>query len=597
MRPTAKTGFASCLIAVVMTLGAARADVVDAQLHASEDEVADVTRAIEQLKRPLVFSETTPSLRFLAYFLGLEVEPHLAAIVELGRSHNHDALPALIAVLEDPHFPYRFEAGQALKTVPSPHSIAPLIGLLTEEELDLRRMAARMLGVIAARLAEMPEDSDAAREIRTGVDEAIGALTQMAEDETEPVLRAAAISGLVEIRTDEALSRAYRLGMKDIHPMVRCQLLASLESFVTQPEGSSITQAHVKSLLRRSLDDAASDAPVGVLARAFYGSRYATKMAADGKQLGDCIDVNQAALGWLAHRGDRAAVPGLLRAAKSSDPEMRATAAFGLARFPDDRLFAEVQSFLTSPLYGVRIAAIHGLGYSRHPSADTQLIEVLKVGNRLDRRSAAEALAGSFGASVALVSAFGDQAVEVRDAAEAAVLRSDTVVTKLEKVLAEAEQQIAESGGTEASKRRRDRLVEGLAKWKLERREVEHALVKGLAADDPRVRSRAARVLSRHRSELSLELLLAELDRSVSPSSEGAALALGLRGDRAAVSFLERAVSSRHEELAVSAVRALQDLEAQESLPVLRSIEVSGRSARFASALGYAIARLEALGG
>lgn len=597
MRPAARTGLASCLVAVVMASGAARAGIDDARPHASAARVADVTRAIEQLERPLVSSETTPFLHFRSYWIGPKAEPHLTAISELGRSRNPDALPALIKVLKDPHFPYRFEATEALRTAPSLLSISPLIELLTEEEQGLRRMAARVLAVIAGRLAETSEDDDAAQAIRTGVDRAIGALTQMAESETGPVLRAAAISGLIEIGTDEALVRAYRLGTKDTHPMVRCQLLASTGSFVTQPKGASITPARIKALLRRSLDDTATDAPVGVLARAFYGSRYANGMATDGKQFGDCIDVNQAALEWLANLGDRAAVPGLLRAAKSSDPEMRATAASGLARFPDDRLFAQVEALLASPFFGVRIAAINGLGKSKHPNADTRLIQVLKTGSALDRRYAAQALAGSFGTSVALVEAFGDEAVEVRDAAEAAVLRSDAVVTKIEEKLAQAEQQIAELGGTEASRRRRDRLAEGLAKWRLEREEVEHALVKGLAAENPRVRSRAARVLSRYRSELSLSLLLAELDRSVSPSSEAAALALGLRGNRAAVSSLERAVRNRHEELAVSAVRALQDLEARESLPVLRSLEVSDRSARLTSALAYAIARLEALGG
>ncbi len=223
------------------------------------------------------------------------------------------------------------------------------------------------------------------------------------------------------------------------------------------------------------------------------------------------------------------------------------------------------------------------------------LAKVLSEGSRLDRREAAKALAGSFGTSLALIEAFGDPAVEVRNEAEAALLRSDVVVEKIEAALAMASVEASEQHSAEVLKRRKERLEDGLVRWQEERREAELALVRGLGAPDPRVRVRSARVLSRYGSEESLRLLLASLDAGVEPAAESAALALGLRADARARETLQRAAAHPREDLAVAAIRALQDLRRPQALTSLRALERDGRSARRDAAVRSAIALLEGL--
>jgi hypothetical protein len=222
------------------------------------------------------------------------------------------------------------------------------------------------------------------------------------------------------------------------------------------------------------------------------------------------------------------------------------------------------------------------------------LIRVLKEGSRLDRREAARALAGSFGASLALIDAFSDRAVEVRDEAERALLRSDVVVGKLEDSLASATAEVAAGKGTAALNRRVQRIRVGLERWRGEQREAEQALAHGLGAADRRIRTRSARILSRFTSENSLRLMVDILDARKSPSSESAALALGLRGDASTRGSLERAAGSDSEALSVAAIRALQDLNLKASLPLLRSLQAATDiSPRKADAVRYTIAILE----
>lgn len=588
-----------CLVVVCLTL-AVNARVVAAAegpRDAAEERLARARNAVARLERPLIWSERNPWLRFLAYPFADEVEPHLRAIEELARHAEPSSAHALVSVLDDPGFPYRLEAGAALMHVANPVAIAPLVGLLDGDDPLLSRMAARVLGAIAGVLAAQPQaETDAAewqRESEAGVHDAHDALVRVLEEHADPLLRVAALLGLVSIGTEEALFSAYDIGVEDPHSLVRCGLLSSTAAFVSQPRGARITPAHLRMLLRKSIDFGAIDAPLGVWARGYYGSVYYSKVSLES----DCIDVNETAMTWLASLNDPAVLPALLRAAASSDPALRATAAWGLARFNDDRAFEQAVAALSSPYWGIRKAAIEGLGRSKHPDADARLASILSDGSRLDRREAAKALAGSFGASLALIETFNDRAVEVRDEAEAALLRSDIVVQKLQQALADANTDAPSRHTADVLERRRRRIQDGLEKWQRERGEAESALVQGLAAEDPRVRIRSARVLSHYESRNSLDLLLAALDSGTSPESESAALALGLRGDARAREPLERAALGEHEDLAVAAIRALQDLRRPESLPLLRRLESRQTSERVVLAVRYAIALLERLGG
>ncbi|MCP4038983.1 MAG: hypothetical protein GY733_18740 [bacterium] len=572
-------------LALLGLVTATAGGVLRAASVAPEPGVPDpVAAAMHALEAPLAFAERYPALRFAAYWFSDDVEPHLRAIGVLARSGRPQAAHVLVRVLADPTFPYRFEAGVALTQVPDPVAIDPLALVLEDGDAAIARMAARVLGVVAALLDD-----------ELAVDTARSALARALREAPDPALRVAALRGLVSLANEAALFDAFDLGVADPHPLVRCGLLASTPAFLSQPGGARITPAHVRTLLRRSLDEELIDEPLGVFARAVHASRHYSKVAPEAERESDCIDTNQAAMRWLATMGDGQARPALLRAATSSDPELRAAAAFGLARYADDPAHDRVAMALASPWFGVRLAAIEGLGRSKHPRADALLAKVLLEGSRLDRREAAKALAGSFGTSLVLIEAFGDPAVEVRNEAEAALLRSDVVVEKIEAALATASVEAGELHTAEVLKRRKERLEDGLVRWQEERRDAELALVRGLGAPDPHVRVRSARVLSRYGSEESLRLLLASVDAGVEPVAESAALALGLRADTRARETLERAAAHPREDLAVAAIRALGDLRRPQALASLRALEHEGRSPRRDAAVRSAIALLEGL--
>lgn len=558
---------------------------------------SDTDAAIAELGEPLVFAERFPSLRFLSYLMGHEPQPHLRAISELSRSKDPAAAPGLIAAMADPAFPFRFEAGVALQDVPSPVSVPALIALIEEDDPRLTRMAARVLGRVARGLMQPPEgaldDWQPALEANGAIDHARETLIELARRHPNEVIRVAALSGLISLGTEGALRAVYEIGAKDSHEMVRCHLLSSTGEFMSRPRNASVTPGHLRTILRKSLDPGATDEPLGIFDRAYYESLYFSRVAPEGERRSDCVDANEKAMWWLASLNDPVVIPHLIRAAKSRDPALQAVAGWGLPRFNNEQAFEQIDALLESPYSGVRSAAIDGLGRSRHPGADARLMRVLEHGSRIDRREAARALAGSFGASLALIDAFTDRAVEVRDEAERALLRSDVVVRKLEDSLSNALAEIDAGRGSVAVHKRVQRFRDGLAKWQEERREAERSLIRGLGAENPRVRIRSGRILSRYASESSMQLLIETLDAAQQPSGEAAALALGLRGEDSARESLERAALSDREDLSVAAIRALQDLDEPASLPVLRALQATESSLRKADAVRYTIAILE----
>ena len=129
--------------------------------------------------------------------------------------------------------------------------------------------------------------------------------------------------------------------------------------------------------------------------------------------------------------------------------------------------------------------------------------------------------------------------------------------------------------------------------WRIAKNEAEQALARALSDDDERVGRRAARVLAAFQGEGSRQLLIAELDRAVSPGSEMAALALGLHGDEEARESLERSAAAADVRLAIASIRALQDLARPESLPVLRALGQDAAEEEVRSAARLASAILE----
>ena len=569
------------------------ASIASASTDEGAVEAERLRAATTALEAPLSFDERFPSLRFLAYLIADDARPHARAIERLALSKNPDAALPLIAALADREFAFRYEAGVALQEVPNLVALPALLALIAEDDPRLTHMAARVLGIVAGALGEANRSAPDPI-ITSAIGHAQAALIELASNHESEVIRVSALTGLISIGAEDALSAVYEIGAKDPHEMVRCRVLSASGDFISQPRGARVSPAHVRTLLRKSLNPKSVDEPLGVYRRATYESLYFSKVEPEGERRSDCVDANETAMWWLGSLNDPQAIPHLIRAAQSSDPALQAVAGWGLPRFNQPAALKQVEALLESPLAGVRSAVIEGLGRSMHPGSDARLIRVLKEGSRLDRREAARALAGSFGASLALIDAFSDRAVEVRDEAERALLRSDLVVGKLEDSLASATAEVAAGKGTAALNRRVQRIRVGLERWRGEQREAEQALAHGLGAADRRIRTRSARILSQFTSENSLRLTIDILDARKSPSSESAALALGLRGDASTRESLERAAGSDSEALSVAAIRALQDLNLKASLPLLRLLQAAtDNSPRKADAVRYTIAILE----
>lgn len=568
--------------------------------HAIEPEIerADALEAaIETLEAKVGWSERYPLLRPIAYGLLVDVAPHRNAIERLAGVDDVRATRALLRAFANTAHPHRIAIVDALTRAPHPDAVPALAPRVADADEALARAAAHALGLIAN---ELEEDES--------VERARLALANALRSDPRPAVRAAALRGLATIDRPQAHRAAFELGAADPHPRVRCEWIAATPLFASATPPAAVRRAQLVTSLRAQLDRSTADPPLGVFARGRHASRSLAQVGPELERRSDCLDVDEAAMRWLATLGDPAAKPALARAADSSDPLRRATAAFGHARFADDKSFERLVGALEHAAFGERKAAIEGLGDSRHPGADAVLIELLARGSRLDRREAARALAGSFGASLALIGAFDDPAVEVRDAAEAALLRSDVVVAKIEERLeAIAAEALAapDAAGTEV---RKQRLEEGLVRWRAERRAAAAALIRALANDDPRIRVRAARVLSRYRDAQTRAELETSLVSAPAPAGASAALALGLRGEREACPALERVLerelkreSERESERAdseraIAAARALGDIGCAGSLARLRSalrVAQEAQHERLASAIGYAVRRLE----
>ena len=547
-----------------------------------------IDTANQVLRSPLLWSERNPGLAVLSAWVPGDHNPHLNAIRSLVRTNHPDAAVALVEVLEDKSSPFRRDAMIGLSRLRSLVAIEPLIEAFDDSDHDIARVAAQVLGLIISKRLRIAGKAGPTPELAELIPPSVEALTRLLRESPAPESRVASLHGLVWIGTNEAMTSAFSLAVEDKHYLVRCGLLTTSRDFISMQRGPSATRFPIRQLLRNSLDPDSMDASPGVLFRAFYQQRYSSISSES-----NCVDVHQSAMRELAWMHDPEAKSSLMRASRSSAPELRATAAFGLSNYADDKSRAAVVSALSDPLWGVRKSAIEGLGKSKHPGADALLAKTLRNGSRLDRREAARSLAGSFGASVPLIEAFADPAVEVRNESEVALLRSVEVVADLEALLARLGDPAPNQAKPRSLEANRRKVEKELEKWRLERRAAERALGEGLSNRDPRVRIRSARVLARYTSEESLSLLLDAVAADVSPKSEAAALALGLRGDIRARQTLERAADSGAGDLAVAAVRALQDLREPASLPLLREIASVGRSERLSAAARYAVAILE----
>jgi HEAT repeat protein len=560
----------------------ARASTADSDPSTHSQLEARVDELREVLRQPLHWSEGNTLFRFLARWISRrDAEPQLRAIRELTLLESPSATAAIGFALLDPGFPYRVDAALALERAPRIEALSFLLETLDADDPALRGIVAGVIGTLVGE-KDLPFAPEAMRNAET-------ALARMLAEDADPRVRLAALDGLVMLNTEAAAHSAFVIGNKDPDGFVRCGLVARSRHLVKGGREGRITVRMIREFLHSRLSETSRLGSLGIAKRARYAQKYYSQIS---KQPA-CVDIEEAAMRTLAILRDPTALPNLLSAASSDIASLRASAAGALANYKDDAALAAVGTALVDPMRGVRQAAIIGLGESHDPRADSLLVFTLQESAPVDRRDAAKALGGAFGASSALIRAFADRAVQIRNEAEAALLRSDEIVVRLEAARFALDNEVQTHANAEQLERRRRRLEEGYERWMTERRESEVALAAGLASPDVRVRIRSARVLARYRSPESLELLRESLRSGLSPESEVAALALGLRGDPDARIDLESASRLEHTPLAVAAIRALQDLGRSESLPLLRSIRQSDARDRVRTAAGYAVAMIE----
>ncbi len=544
----------AALVGVCLSLQAdAATNEARSRWHAPIERTA---RASAALGRPVGLAERHPALRLFAHVAAADPEIHLAAIRELATTGQPSAAFALIAVLEDPDFPHRPDAARALAVAPHRAAIGPLLAAMDDADPELRAQAALALGrIVFAHVAAV----DAFDRVSERLGDALAR-------DPSPAVRFAAFDALFAIGRWEA----FRLSARDGDPLVICERLR-YRAYVASLTGRPDALRAVRSQARRILEARASDPAPSLPSRALDRWRYQGVVS----ESSPCPDTPVAAVHALDHLGDRSVAPLLAGLARSaSDPPLRAAAVLALRRRGGDAAFEAAVRALDDGRWSVRRSGIEALGELDEPRAQALLASRLALGSPLERQASALALAKIPARSAALVAAFGDPVVQVRVAAEEALLARPKQVERLEEALAEdaaGELDVAASPVSEESRVERRRETEdSLARWRSEAAAAGQALAAALSAPDERVRHRAARVLASYPGADSLALLLEALRGGQTPAATSAAFALGLRGDAAARPALERAAGAGEPGLALASRRALQDLGVSTSAPERR---------------------------
>lgn len=522
-------------------------------------------------------------MRLFAHLGSADPEPHRAAIESLAASGLPFGAYALGAVLRDPRFPYRREAVDALAALPHASAIEPLQETLADRDPALRARAAQALGAVVRAGVAPPEAVAGAR----------ASLGRMLAQDASPAARAAAFTALLDLGQPSDLRMAIGLAERDADPRVRCELIRA-RTFFARYSGSPDAIEPARLEARAALVHSGAARTPGLVERARARSQGAPGLAS----LDPCPDLPVVAARGLAELGDPADTALLLRLARSApDPPLRAAAVLGLAQRGGEPGFAASAVALEDPRWSVRRSGIEALARLDSARAHALLAQLLASGTPLERVAAAEALARIPAPAGALVGAFGDPLVPVRVAAERALLERPAQVARLERSLAAdlrpAGPRAAPAASDAQRGERRRAHEQRLGRWRAARADAERALAEALAAPDPRVRQRAARLLASFPGDASFALLHERLRSAHAPEAPLAAFGLGLRGDPAARSALEAAAAAGSGELALASVRALQDLGEPESLPALQALARRAPDARVRAAAARASALLD----
>jgi HEAT repeat protein len=548
----------AALIAVCASAPAGAATGDEANLW--QEQIARAARAASVLGQPLTPSERHPWLRLFSHFGGSDAEPHLAAIQTLSATGLPASAFALIAVLQDASFPYRVEAAQALASTPHTAAIEPLLSAMQDPDPELRSQAALSLGAIArAQVAPAQAIDPVSARLRVA----------LAQDASSTVHLAAFIA-LLEIGRADDFGEAFRLAARDSDALMVCETLSSRDFFAKLSEKPDALEG-TRSQARKIFKAPESERTLPLLTRALDRSRYQRLVS----PLSPCPDTPVMAAHTLAHLEDPSATAVLSQlASSSSDAPLRAAAVLELGRLGGEPGFAAAAAALDDERWSVRRSGIEALAELDEPRAQALLAHRLATGSPLERQAAALALAKIPAQAAALVAAFGDPVVQVRVAAENALLERPKQVARYEAELTADERGEPDDAAPAVSEEKRLELrrsaAEALADWRAAQAEAEQALAAALSAPDERVRHRAARVLASYPGDASLALLLEALRSGRSPAATFAAFGLGLRGDPAAREALAGAASTGEPALALASARALRDLDLPAAQPERR---------------------------
>jgi HEAT repeat protein len=487
-----------------------------------------------------------------------EQRPRLVALRALAADGSPAARTALLAALRDPAFPDRADAALTLGRIPHAESIEPLLEALGAPEPELRRAAARSLGMLAvAHVVLAPVGS-----------RVLDAMEARYREEPEPMVRAALFRAILDLGGDRAFNTAFGLTRDDDDPLVRCEWLRA-KTYFAQLAATDDALAGARRATRTILAELGPDDEPRTLARARMRAR-----AARLELNGQCPDLLVEATLALATLRDPEAPRLLGELAATGAPPVRAAAIEGLGRLGGAAALRACVAALDDPRWGVRRKAIEALGRLEDPTAGEVLAATVREGSTLDRSSAARALAHVPHGSAALVDAFADPVVPVREAAEDSLLQHANSAETFTVRLWALEQ--ADAGSPDLREQPQgEALLE--ARRQTERWSRVHAadaavLAAALSREDPRVHRRAARVLAAFPGDAARLRLVGILSQGVPAEAQLAAFALGLRGDEAARDALERAAATNHPGVAVAAIRALQDLGEPASAPLLRGL-------------------------
>ena len=310
-------------------------------------------------------------------------------VEKLAASEDEDALEPLLSVLADEDLEVRRSAAKGLGRLRSPDAVDSLVAALRDPQPEMRQTAAQALKAIGDKkatsaLASMLKDDNAS--VRYHVVAALEALNWIPQNDGERALRSVAMGKLDQAANYggaavEAIAGELRTG-------VHYKRIEAVEAL------AKINDARVVKPLIAALKDE------------------------DGNVRAKAVEV-------LSRIGDARAVEPLITALKDRDSRVRASAVEALCKFGDARAIQALTGLLHDGSAEVRSAAAEALAKINDPSAIDSLIKLLSDVDNDIRQMAVKAL-GKLGDPRAvgpLVTALIDRHETVRQFAEAALVK------------------------------------------------------------------------------------------------------------------------------------------------------------------------------